>query len=139
MNIKTLGVVALGLSLSFSSFADFHHIFQKKDWMIKVAKHLNLTDKQKIDIQKISEDTTRNISHYREDFYKIQSNINTDFSNNTMTMEKKSEYVDAELKIIKEMINLKLQERMDMYQQLTPEQQKMFVQHVNQWLDKHQK
>lgn len=139
MNFKTLGAIILGLSLSFSSFADFHHIYQKKDWILKVTKHLNLTDKQKMDIKKISEDTTRNISNYRDDFFKIQANINSDFSNNTMTAEKKSEYVDAEAKIIKKIINLKLQERMDVYQQLTPEQQKMFGERVNKWVEKHQK
>lgn len=139
MNFKTLGAVVLGVSLSFSTFADFHHVFEKKDWILKVSKHLNLNDKQKMDIKKISEDTTRDVIRYREDFFKIQENINSDFTNQTMTEQKKSEYVDAELKIIKEMIDLKLKERMDVYKELSPEQQKMFGEHVDKWIKKHQK
>lgn len=139
MQLKTLSAVVLGVSLSFSSFADFHHVFEKKDWILKVSKHLNLNDKQKMDIKKISEDTTRDIIKHREDFFKIQENINSDFTNQTMTEQKKSEYVDAELKIIKEMIDLKLKERMDVYKELSPEQQKMFGERVDKWIKKHQK
>ena len=139
MNMKTLSAVVMGLSLSFSSFADFHHVFEKKDWILKVSKDLNLSDKQEMEIKKISKDTTHNVHKYREDFFKIQENINTDFSNQTMTEQKKSEYVDAEMKIIKQIIDLKLKERMDVYKQLSPEQQKMFGEHVNEWLEKHQK
>lgn len=138
MNFKTLSAVILGLSLSFSSFSDFNHVFEKKDWMVKVSKHLNLTDKQEIDIKKISEDTGRDVKKYQEDFFKIQANINTDFTNNTLTDQKKSEYIDEELKIIKEIIDLKLKERMDIYKQLTPEQQKMFSERVNKWIKEHQ-
>ena len=130
-----LGV--FGLSMTLNSFANCYHVFHKEDWMLKVAKNLKLNDKQEKDITKISEDSQKDIKKYHDEFLEIQEQINNDIANNHLNDENKSKIIDKELKMSKKVLDIKLKERMDIYQQLTPEQQKMFTNEVSQWIKQH--
>jgi len=127
----------LGLSMSFSTYADYYSSLYREDWMLKTVQNFKLTDKQEKDIQKISDDAQKDLKKYREKFTELQTQINEEFKNNTFDDDKKSKYIDKEMKIYKELHEIRLQERMNIYQQLTPEQRKMFSESVDKWIKNH--
>jgi Spy/CpxP family protein refolding chaperone len=127
----------LGLTISMTSFADCYQVFHKDDWMLRTAKTLKLTDKQEKDISKISEDTEKELKKYHQEFLDIQGKINDDFRNNSFSEEQKHQWVEDELKMYKHVLDLRLKERIDIYQQLTPEQQKSFLNETNNWIKNH--
>jgi Spy/CpxP family protein refolding chaperone len=138
MYYKGLGIALVSLGISFSSFADhYSSAFSDKDWVLKTAEKLNLSDKQKQDIKKIAADTQKDSAKYRKKYLEYYVKINNEFKTNTFD-NKKDQYVDKELKIIKELIHLRMQERLDVYQVLTPEQRKSFEELVDKWLQEHQ-
>lgn len=137
MKMKYLTAALIGFSVSLSSFADYHSALYREDWMLKTVKNFKLNDKQEKDIQKISDDAQRDLKKYREKYTELQSEMNNDFKNNTFNDDKKSEYIDKEVKIYKELQDIRLKERMDIYQQLTPEQRKMFTDSIDKWIKNH--
>ncbi|HBB52294.1 MAG TPA: hypothetical protein DCZ80_00135 [Legionellales bacterium] len=138
MKISYLVASIVCLSWSLSTYADYHSSLYREDWMFKTVQNFKLTDKQEKDIQKISDDAQKDLEKYREKYTEIQTQINEDFKNNTFDNDKKSKYIDKEIKINKELHEIRLKERMDIYQQLTPEQRKMFTDSVDKWIKNHQ-
>ena len=141
MNYRMLGwsVVAAGLMMtyqhSYANCSEQHHY----DWILKLSKKLDLSKEQELKIKEIAKKYKKMMHENRQHKIDLKIKLNEVFKSYPIDMQKIDNILGDEKDLFIDKENIKLQERVDVYQVLNQEQRAKFTKRVEEWLEKHKK
>lgn len=138
MNLKTLSLSALALSIALSQSAFAHDVCEHKhDWIVKVSEKLGLNAEQKTKIKAFADQAKIDVKAKHEEMRMIHMHLNEAYTNNTIDPTKLDGFINQEQQAVGAIIKIRSKERYDAYMVLDDKQKEKMNKMTNEWSKSH--